>query len=181
MCIIYLIYIYAYTAIFMHTRLYLHIHIYISKMHLIRGLFHLGLSGGGTTVWNQMQLKQLLRKLSETINPPPQLHCNISYTIVQQVSQLFSALSGALQSGKFVRSLAVFKDHPDNLVFLDHAVSMSFLQVTGLSMVFLNFQPAFIYRQLFAYFMLHSHSHIACTGFVESKYQYCVSAFSFIS
>jgi len=35
-------------------------------MHLIRALFHFGLSGGGATAWNQMQLKKLLRKPSET-------------------------------------------------------------------------------------------------------------------
>lgn len=58
------------------------------------------------------------------------------YTIVQQVSQFFSTASGGLQSGKFIRSSAVFKDHPDNLDFLGHGFSLSFLQGTGLSMVF---------------------------------------------
>lgn len=87
-----------------------------------------------------MQLKKLLRKLSETRKKTPQLQCNILYTIVQQVSQLFSTISDVLHSGQFIRSLVVFKDHPDYLVFLDCAVSVSFLQVKGLTMVFLNVQ-----------------------------------------
>lgn len=112
-----------------------------------------------------MQLKKLLRKLSETRKKTPQLQCNILYTILQQVSQLFSTISDVLHSGQFIRSLVVFKDHLDYLVFLDCAVSVSFLQ--GLTMVFLNVQHLSI--GMFAYFMLHPHNQIAYTGFIESK------------